>query len=67
MSSMTGKNIKLSVFGQSHSDAIGVVIDGLPTGIKLNTEEIYAFMSRRSPGNNAFSTTRKEADKPEIL
>ena len=67
MSSMTGKNIKLSVFGQSHSDAIGVVIDGLPTGIKLDTEEIYAFMSRRAPGNNAFSTTRKEADKPEIL
>ncbi len=67
MSSMTGKNIKISVFGQSHSEAIGVVIDGLPTGIKLDFEEIYAFMARRAPGNNAFSTTRKEADKPEII
>lgn len=67
MSSMTGKNIKVSVFGQSHSEAIGVVIDGLPTGVKLNMEDIYAFMARRAPGNNAFSTTRKEADKPEIL
>lgn len=67
MSSMTGKNIKISVFGQSHSEAIGVVIDGLPTGTKLDMDEIYAFMARRAPGNNAFSTTRKEADKPEIL
>lgn len=67
MSSMTGKMIKISVFGQSHSEAIGVVIDGLPTGIKLDFDEIYAFMARRAPGNNAFSTARKEADKPEIL
>lgn len=67
MSSMTGKNIKISVFGQSHSEAIGVVIDGLPTGVKLDMDKIYAFMARRAPGSNAFSTTRKEADKPEIL
>lgn len=67
MSSMTGKMIKISVFGQSHSEAIGIVIDGLPTGIKLDFDEIYAFMARRAPGNNAFSTARKEADKPEIL
>ncbi len=67
MSSMTGKNIKISVFGQSHSQAIGVVIDGLPTGIKLDIEKIHKFMARRAPGNNAFSTSRKEADTPEIL
>ena len=67
MSSMTGKNIKVSVFGQSHSAAIGVVIDGLPAGFTLDMEKIYAFMARRAPGNNAFSTQRKEADKPEIM
>lgn len=67
MSSMTGKNIKVSVFGQSHSEAIGVVIDGLPTGFKVDMEKIYTFMARRAPGNNAFSTARKEADKPEVL
>lgn len=67
MSSMTGKNIKVSVFGQSHSEAIGVVIDGLPAGVTLDMDKIYAFMARRAPGNNAFSTARKEADKPEIL
>lgn len=67
MSSMTGKNIKISVFGQSHSEAIGVVIDGLPAGVKIDMEKTYAFMARRAPGNNEFSTARKEADKPEIL
>ena len=67
MSSMTGKNIKISVFGQSHSEAIGVVIDSLPAGVTLDMEKIYSFMARRAPGNNAFSTARKEADKPEIL
>ncbi len=67
MSSMTGKNIKISVFGQSHSEAIGVVIDGLPAGFTLDMEKISSFMARRAPGNNAFSTARKEADKPEIM
>lgn len=67
MSSITGKNIKVSVFGQSHSAAIGVVIDGLPAGISLDIEKIHAFMARRAPGNNAFSTARKEADMPEII
>lgn len=67
MSSMTGKNIKISVFGQSHSEGIGVVIDGLPTGVKLDIDRIYKFMARRAPGNNAMSTARKEADLPEIL
>ena len=67
MSSMTGKNIKISVFGQSHSEGIGVVIDGLPAGVRLDMDKIYAFMARRAPGNNAMSTARKEADMPEIL
>lgn len=67
MSSMTGNNIKVSVFGQSHSAAIGVVIDSLPTGIELDLDKIYAFMKRRAPGNDKFSTTRKEADMPEII
>ncbi|MBR5498404.1 MAG: chorismate synthase [Clostridia bacterium] len=67
MSSMTGKNIKISVFGQSHSEGIGVVIDGLPAGVRLDMDKIYTFMARRAPGNNEMSTARKEADMPEIL
>lgn len=67
MSCSFGEKIKMTIFGQSHSEAIGVVIDGIPAGIKLDFEKIDRFMSRRAPGKNAYSTTRKEADKPEIL
>ena len=54
-------------FGQSHSEAIGCVIDGLPAGVKLDTLSIEKFMERRAPGRNKYSTTRREADKPVIL
>jgi chorismate synthase len=67
MSSTYGKNIKVSVFGQSHSAAIGVNIDGLPAGERIDTEELMRFMSRRAPGNAAYSTKRREPDVPEIL
>ncbi len=62
-----GSKIKCSVFGQSHSDAIGVVIEGFPAGHKINFEKIDFMMSRRAPGKNAFSTKRKESDKVEIV
>ncbi len=67
MSSMTGNKIKISVFGQSHSKGIGVVIDGLPAGKKIDMDKVTAFMERRAPGKNSLSTQRKESDKPEIL
>lgn len=62
-----GNNIKITIFGQSHSEAIGVVIDGLPAGFKINTEKVAAFMARRAPGRNDLSTPRKEADEVKIL
>lgn len=67
MSSTYGKNIKISIFGQSHSPAIGVTVDGLPAGFEINMEELQAFMDRRAPGQNKYSTPRKEADVPEFL
>ena len=67
MSSMTGKNIKISVFGQSHSAGIGVVIDGLPSGFNIDMKRVLSFMARRAPGRNTMSTARKEADLPEII
>lgn len=67
MSSMTGNKIKISVFGQSHSEGIGVVIDSLPAGKKIDLEKVYQFMERRAPGRSILSTQRKEADKPEII
>ncbi len=67
MASMIGNKIKISIFGQSHSDGIGVVVDGLPVGEKVDLEALQAFLNRRAPGNDAYSTKRREADSPEVL
>lgn len=67
MSSSFGKNIHISIFGQSHSTAIGVVIDGLPAGHRIDMKKLSQFMSRRAPGKNEYSTQRIESDIPEIL
>ncbi len=67
MSSVFGKNIKVNIFGQSHSKAIGVTIDGLPSGFKIDFEELQDFLNRRAPGNSDFATARKESDIPEFL
>ena len=67
MASYLGKNIHVSVFGQSHSEAIGVCVDGLPAGERVDLEELGRFLSRRAPGHSGLSTPRKEADLPRIL
>lgn len=67
MSSIWGKCIKISVFGESHGTAIGVVIDGLPPGIQLDKEEIQKEMDRRKPGLDTYSTPRKEGDMVDIV
>ena len=67
MSNTYGRNIKISIFGQSHSPAIGVSIDGLPAGLVLDLEELKAFLQRRAPGQGEYATPRKEADDPEFL
>ena len=60
MSSTFRGNISVSIFGQSHSGGIGVVIDGLPAGEKIDLEALQAFLSRRAPGKNEWSTARSE-------
>lgn len=67
MSSAIGDKIKLSIFGESHGEAIGCVIDGLPAGIKLDLDKIYLDMARRAPGKDKTSTPRLEKDEPHIL
>ncbi len=67
MSSSYGNNIRLTIFGQSHSPAIGMTLEGIPAGKSIDFEKLNDFMKRRAPGNNAYSTPRKEADLPEFL
>ena len=67
MSSTYGEHLKLSIFGQSHSAAIGMILDGIPAGLPVNMESLQAFLDRRAPGRNAYSTSRSEADMPEFL
>ncbi len=67
MSSSFGKNIRVSLFGQSHGEAVGVVIDGLPSGIPLDIDYLEAFLKRRAPAFNPLGTKRNEIDTVEIL
>ena len=67
MSSTYGDQLKLSIFGQSHGAAIGMTLDGIPAGLPVDFSQLQAFLNRRAPGKNAFSTPRKEADAPEFL
>ena len=67
MSSTYGEHLKLSIFGQSHGAAIGMVLDGIPAGLPVDKDALAAFLRRRAPGQNAYSTPRKEADMPEFL
>lgn len=59
--------MKYVIFGESHGPAIGVTLTGVPAGLELDMAEIRREMARRSPGKNALSTARKEADEPNIL
>lgn len=67
MSGCFGTRLKLAIFGESHGPAIGVTLDGLPPGLELDMPFIESEMARRAPGQSPMSTTRKEADAPEIL
>lgn len=67
MSSTWGERIQISIFGGSHTAAIGVNIDGLPAGEPIDWEEILAQMARRAPGQDPTATRRREADQPRVL
>lgn len=67
MSSTYGDKIKISVFGESHGNGIGVVIDGLPAGVKIDMDSVLTQMSRRAPGKDRTATPRKESDLPKVL
>ncbi len=67
MSTSYGKNLKISIYGTSHGECIGIRAVGLPQGLAFDLKLLEDFMARRAPGNSPFATQRKEADAPEFL
>lgn len=67
MSQYYGEKIRLSIFGQSHSKAIGMTLEGIEAGQKIDFEKLNEFLQRRAPGKNDLSTPRKEQDSPVFL
>ena len=66
-SNYSGAVLRLSVFGQSHAEAVGMTLEGLPAGLPVNLDVLQSFLNRRAPGRNDWSTPRKEEDRPEFL
>tara|TARA_B100002052_G_scaffold28213_1_gene21872 strand:+ start:36 stop:1103 length:1068 start_codon:yes stop_codon:yes gene_type:complete len=67
MSNSFGKIFKISTYGESHGKAIGVIIDGCPSGIKIEELDIQKELDRRKPGQSKITTQRKESDSVQIL
>lgn len=67
MGSIYGDIFRISTFGESHGKAIGVIIDGCPSGISLSEEDIQEYLDRRKPGQSKFTTPRKEEDLCKIM
>jgi len=67
MSSTFGTIFRISTWGESHGPALGVVVDGCPSGMELSEADIQADLDRRRPGQSALTTPRNEADRVEIL
>ena len=62
-----GKQFCITTWGESHGEAIGVVIDGCPAGLPLCTKDIQQYLNKRKPGTSTYTTPRKEDDLVEIL
>ena len=67
MSSSIGENLRLTIFGESHGKAVGMTLEGIPAGLKLDLAQLQRFLDRRAPGRSEISTPRREADIPEFL
>ena len=62
-----GMMFKVTTFGESHGEALGVIIDGMPGNISVNLEDLSKELKRRAPGQHKVHTGRLEEDKPEVL
>lgn len=62
-----GNIFKIMTWGESHGEALGVVVDGCPAGIELSEEDVQVVLNRRKPGQSKYTTPRKEDDEVKIL
>ena len=67
MANIFGRNFRIMTFGESHGPALGVVIDGLPAGLRLTPRHIQHDLDRRRPGRSIYASPRREPDQVEIL
>ena len=67
MSNSYGTLFRISTFGESHGEAVGVIVDGCPAGITVDLDFIQSELDRRKPGQSKITTQRKEEDRIEIL
>ena len=66
-SNISGKIFSFTTWGESHGEAIGCVVDGVPSKISLKNEEIQFYLNKRKPGQSKYTTQRKEKDEVKIL
>lgn len=62
-----GQIFRLTTFGESHGEAIGGVVDGMPAGVEIDVDFIQQELNRRRPGQSSITTSRKEPDQVELL
>lgn len=62
-----GRHLKLEIFGESHAPAIGMRLEGLPESVRIDKRKLQAFVDRRAPGKDRYSTARKEPDRVEFV
>lgn len=62
-----GERVKVTIFGESHGPAIGVVLDGVPAGEAIDMDAVRIQMRRRAPGSSDLTTHRSETDDPLVM
>ena len=67
MSNTFGNILRLTTYGESHGVAVGGILDGMPSGYKIDIAAIQVALDRRRPGQSVITTSRREADRVEIL
>ena len=67
MANTFGKMFSITTWGESHGDAVGVVVDGCPPQIEIDIADIQKELARRRPGQSRITTQRRESDEAQIL